>query len=49
MLKDSDVKIVVGGAPFRFDKELWIEVEADAFGNDSSEAVAIVTKMMEEV
>jgi monomethylamine corrinoid protein len=48
MLKDSDVKIVVGGAPFRFDKELWIEVEADAFGNDSSEAVAIVTKMMEE-
>jgi methanogenic corrinoid protein MtbC1 len=48
MLNGSDVKIVVGGAPFRFDKELWIEVEADAFGNDSSEAVAIVTKMMEE-
>jgi methanogenic corrinoid protein MtbC1 len=48
MLKDSDVKIIVGGAPFRFDRELWIEVEADAFGNDSSEALAIVTNMMEE-
>lgn len=49
MLNNHDVKIVVGGAPFRFDKELWKEVEADAFGNDSSEAVAIVTKMMEEL
>jgi trimethylamine corrinoid protein len=48
-LANSNVKIIVGGAPFRFDQELWQEVGADAFGNDSSEAITIVTKMMEEV
>jgi trimethylamine corrinoid protein len=48
-LAHSNVKIIVGGAPFRFDQELWQEVGADAFGNDSSEAIAIVSKMMEDV
>ena len=37
-----DVKIVVGGAPFRFDDELWREVGADAMCRTASDAVATV-------
>ena len=48
-LKDVDVKILVGGAPFRFDAELWKEVGADGFGKDSSEAIQLVTKLAEEM
>lgn len=48
-LEGVDVKIVVGGAPFRFDKNLWKEVGADAFGKDPAEAIQIVTKMTEEM
>ncbi len=36
------VKVVVGGAPFRFDANLWQEVGADAMGATASEAGAIV-------
>lgn len=46
-LKNLDVIIVVGGAPFRFDKQLWKEVGADFYGKDSSEALEIVNKIME--
>jgi len=48
-LKDMDVKILVGGAPFRFDAELWKEVGADGFGKNSSEAIQLVTKLVEEM
>ena len=41
----SQAKIVVGGAPFRFDKELWKEVGADAFGWNASDAIRIVTEL----
>lgn len=34
-------KIVVGGAPFRFDGELWHEVGADAMGSTASDALRI--------
>jgi methanogenic corrinoid protein MtbC1 len=37
------MKIVVGGAPFRFDKNLWKNVGADAVGYNASDACAIVT------
>lgn len=49
ILSDSGngVKIVVGGAPFRFDKNLWREVGADATGNRASEAVGLIHKIME--
>ena len=40
-----DVKIVVGGAPFRFDPELWQEVGADACGLNAGEAIAIVRNL----
>jgi methanogenic corrinoid protein MtbC1 len=44
-LSGTGVKIVVGGAPFRFDEELWKEVGADYYGKDSSEAIDIVTNL----
>jgi methanogenic corrinoid protein MtbC1 len=46
-LSDLDVKIIVGGAPFRFDDKLWTEIGADYYGKDSAEALEIVHKLME--
>lgn len=43
-----DTKVVVGGAPFRFDGQLWQEVGADAMGRTASEAIAIVSAMTGE-
>jgi methanogenic corrinoid protein MtbC1 len=48
-LDNTDLKIIVGGAPFRFDTELWKEVGADATGKDPNEAIKIVSQMMEEL
>jgi methanogenic corrinoid protein MtbC1 len=45
----SKVKIIVGGAPFRLDKQLWREVGADAVGSTAVEAVDIVRRMIEEI
>ncbi|MCD6105353.1 MAG: cobalamin-dependent protein [Thermosipho sp. (in: Bacteria)] len=45
--KKPEIKIVVGGAPFRIDENLWKEVEADEFGETASEAVKIVRRMVE--
>lgn len=45
--KNPNIKIVVGGAPFRIDKTLWKEVKADAFGETASDAVKIVKRMVE--
>jgi len=42
----KDVKICVGGAPFRFDKNLWKEVNADVMGESATDAVAIVQKLL---
>lgn len=40
-----DVKVVVGGAPFLFDPELWRDVRADAMGRSASDASAIIEKL----
>ena len=45
----SDAKVIVGGAPFLFDQELWKEVGADAMGSSAAQAVAIVERMMGEL
>jgi methanogenic corrinoid protein MtbC1 len=45
MLGGSGVKVVVGGAPFRFDPNLWKEVGADATGKNPEEALAIVNEL----
>ncbi len=41
-----NTKIIVGGAPFRFDDQLWQEVGADAMCETASEAVSVVNKFM---
>ena len=43
-LPDS-VSIVVGGAPFRLDAQLWQEVGADAMGYNASDALAIIKQL----
>lgn len=45
----SPAKIIVGGAPFRFDPELWREVGADAVGSNAAEAVRAVARCAEEL
>lgn len=37
-----NTKIIVGGAPFRFDNELWKEVGADADGKNASNIINVV-------
>lgn len=41
-----DVKVVVGGAPFRFDDQLWCEVEADAMGHSASDVPDIIRNVL---
>ncbi len=45
----ADVKIVVGGAPFRFDDQLWLEVGADATASTASGAIHVVQGMWKEL
>jgi len=40
-----EIKVVVGGAPFRLDHELWREVGADAVGYTASDALNIVQSL----
>ncbi len=42
-------KIAVGGAPFRFDPELWREVGADAGGRSAGEAITITRELIQAV
>ncbi len=42
-----EVKIIVGGAPFNFDAELWRETGADAMGRSASQAVEIINRLYE--
>ena len=41
-------RLIVGGAPFRFDDRLWQEVGADAVGATAAEAVAAVIRLAKE-
>lgn len=43
---DPEIKIVVGGAPFQFDQQMWQDVGADAMGHNASEAISIVENWM---
>jgi len=38
--------VIVGGAPFRLDPELWGEVGADAAGGNSADAIELVDRFM---
>lgn len=43
-----NVKIIVGGAPFRFDANLWQEVGADGMCRSASDVARVITKLMDE-
>ncbi len=43
------VQVIVGGAPFIFDSQLWQEVGADAMASTASEAVSVVDRMVREI
>jgi methanogenic corrinoid protein MtbC1 len=46
--KNLDTKILVGGAPFLFDGELWEKVGADAMGRNAAEDLLIIEKWIKE-
>ena len=43
---DGRPTLLVGGAPFRLDPELWREVGADAGGRNSADAIALVRRFL---
>jgi len=43
---NKNIKIIVGGAPFIFDTELWKEVDADAMGINASESVKLISNIV---
>jgi methanogenic corrinoid protein MtbC1 len=43
---DPSIKIVVGGAPFSLDEDLWRRVGADAMGKTAAEGVRIIRDWM---
>ena len=45
----ADVKIIVGGAPFSFDTQLWQEVGAHAMGRNAADAATLVQAWMEQM
>ena len=47
--EDLQVRIVVGGAPFIFDEQLWRDVQADAMGRSASEVTEIVRRLTEDL
>jgi len=44
-----DIKVVVGGAPFLFDDNLWKDVGADTMACTASDATAILDRMVREI
>lgn len=46
---ENKIKIIVGGAPFRFDSELYKTVGADAYADDGVTAGKIIENLIREV
>jgi trimethylamine corrinoid protein len=46
---EDRIRILVGGAPFRFDDKLFEEVGADAWADTAAEAPAVVARLVQEV
>lgn len=46
-IKDQNikVKVIVGGAPFRFDQELYQKIGADAMARDASDILSIIDQL----
>lgn len=43
--ENKDIKVVVGGAPFRLESRLWQEVGADAVGKTAADALHILKQL----
>ena len=46
---EGRIRIIVGGAPFRFDPQLYRRVQADAWAPNGIQAGAEITRLIEEV
>ena len=46
---ESKIKIVVGGAPFKFDRELYSTIGADAWAEDGVTAAKVITELIGQV
>ncbi|MFA6233249.1 MAG: cobalamin-dependent protein [Bacteroidota bacterium] len=46
-LADEGVILIVGGAPFRLDTELWKEIGANATARDSAETLSLISQLVE--
>lgn len=46
---ESRIKIIVGGAPFRFDANLYQSVSADAWAENGIDATRVIAELMKEV
>ncbi len=46
---EQQIKLVVGGAPYRFDHELYLKTGADAWAPDGITAAKIIQQMIREV
>lgn len=46
---NPNIKIIVGGAPFRFDKKLYKEIGADGTGATPAHALKLIKEMEEEL
>lgn len=48
-LRKRGIRLMVGGAPFRFDESLWREIGADGTGKNPAEAVDVLKMLLEEI
>ena len=46
---ESKIKIIVGGAPYRFDPELYSKVQADSWGENGNMAGIVVADLMKNI
>lgn len=46
---EDQIKIIVGGAPYRFDPELYLTVQADGWAEDGIKAGPVVVQLVEGV
>jgi len=46
--KGHEVKMIVGGAPFRFDRELWKNTDADLMVGNAGDVVGVINGLIEK-
>lgn len=46
---EGHIRLIVGGAPYRFDPHLYLAAEADTYAADALEAGPIITRLIQEV